>query len=212
MFIIDDSYFTGKINVPNNNEYNGSTVEAIEDYINKYGRLFMRETLGNVLFKDLMLNLDNGELIENATEKWVKLVNGTEYVKDGVTYTWQGIKGGCDLYKDSVLAYFVYLNYFEITQFTGFSLALTEAKNSTVVNPSNHLVEVWNDFVYLYQGSCNHTQHPSISFDFNGVLFNDYYYGNDSGFVSYMQYLLDNKADFPNVAIKPLIYKNSLGI
>ena len=67
MFIIDDSYFTGKINVPNVTEYNGSTVEAIDDYINKYGRLFMRETLGNVLFKDLMLNLDNGELIENAS-------------------------------------------------------------------------------------------------------------------------------------------------
>lgn len=210
MFIIDDSYFTGKINVPNVTEYNGSTVEAIDDYINKYGRLFMRETLGNVLFKDLMANLDNGELIENASQKWVDLINGKEYVKDGVTYTWQGLLGGCELYKDSVLAYFVYLNYFEITYFTGFSLAVTEAKNSSVINPSNHLVEVWNDFVSLYQGTCNHN--PAIYFNANEVIFKDYYHGGDSGFVSYMQYLLDHKEDFPNVSIKPLQFKNSLGI
>lgn len=210
MFIIDDSYFTGKINVPNVTEYNGSTIEAIDDYINKYGRLFMRETLGNVLFKDLMLNLDNGELKPTATQKWVDLINGKEYVKDGVTYTWQGIKGGCDLYKDSVLAYFVYLNYFEITYFTGFSLASTEAKNSTVINPSNHLVEIHNDFVNLYQGSC--TYNPISYFYSDEVIFRDYYHGGDSGFVSYMQYLLDHKEDFPNLSIKTLQFKNSLGI
>lgn len=210
MFIIDDSYFTGKINVPNNTEYNGSTVEAIEDYINKYGRLFMRETLGNVLFKDLMLNLDNGELIENAAQKWVDLINGKEYVKNGETYTWQGIKGGCDLYKDSVLAYFVYLNYFEITYFTGFSLASTESKNSTVINPSNHLVEIHNDFVSLYQGSCDYE--PISYFYPNEMIFRDYYQANNSGFVSYMQFLLDNEVDYPKVSIKPLQFKNSLGI
>lgn len=210
MFIIDDSYFTGKINVPNVTEYNGSTIEAIDDYINKYGRLFMRETLGNVLFKDLMLNLDNGELKENASQKWVDLINGKEYTKNGETYTWQGIKGGCDLYKDSVLAYFVYLNYFEITYFTGFSLASTEAKNSTIINPSNHLVEIHNDFVSLYQGSSNYN--PINYFHSNEVIFRDFYHSNDSGFVSYMQFLLDNETNYPKVSIKPLQFKNSLGI
>lgn len=210
MFIIDDSYFTGKINVPNVTEYNGSTVEAIEDYINKYGRLFMRETLGNVLFKDLMLNLDNGELKPTATQKWKDLINGKEYAKNGETYAWQGIKGGCDLYKDSVLAYFIYLNYFEITYFTGFSLASTEAKNSTVINPSNHLVEIHNDFVSLYQGSC--TYNPIEYFHSNEVIFRDFYHSNDSGFVSYMQFLLDHETDYPKVSIKPLQFKNSLGI
>jgi hypothetical protein len=210
MFIIDDSYFTGKINVPNVTEYNGSTIEAIDDYINKYGRLFMRETLGNVLFKDLMLNLDNGELKEDASQKWVDLINGKEYTKNGETYTWQGIKGGCDLYKDSVLAYFVYLNYFEITYFTGFSLASTEAKNSTIINPSNHLVEIHNDFISLYQGSC--TYNPITYFNSNEVIFRDFYHSNNSGFVSYMQFLLDNEANYPKVSIKPLQFKNSLGI
>ena len=210
MFIIDDSYFIGKINVPNVTEYNGSTVEAIDDYINKYGRLFMRETLGNILFKDLMLNLDNGELIENASQKWVDLINGKEYTKNGETYTWQGIKGGCDLYKDSILAYFIYLNYFEITYFTGFSLASTEAKNSTVINPSNHLVEIHNDFVSLYQGSCSYN--PINYFYSDEVIFRDFYHSNGSGFVSYMQFLMDNETDYPKVSIKPLKFKNSLGI
>ena len=210
MFIIDDSYFTGKINVPNVTEYDGSAIESIDDYINKYGCLFMRETLGNVLFKDLMLNLENGELKETATLKWKNLINGKEYTKNGETYTWQGIKGGCDLYKDSVLAYFVYLNYFEITYFTGFSLASTEAKNSTVINPSNHLVEIHNDFVSLYQGSC--TYNPTSYFHSNEVIFRDYYHSNNSGFVSYMQFLLDNETDYPKVSIKPIQFKNSLGI
>lgn len=212
MFIIDDTYFTGKINVPNLKEYNGSDVNAIEEYIQKYGRLFLRETLGNVLYKDLMENLDSedGALLPNADEKWVKLIDGTEYVKDGVTYTWLGIKGGSDLYKESVLAYFIYLNYFEITYFTGFSLAVTEAKNSTVINPSNHLVEIWNDFVGLYQGSCSYN--PGIYFNSNEVIFKDYYHSNDSGFVSYMQFLLDNDTDYPKVSIKALQFKNSLGI
>lgn len=212
MFIIDDTYFTGKINVPNLKEYNGSDVNAIEEYIQKYGRLFLRETLGNVLYKDLMenLNSEDGALLPNAAEKWVKLIDGTEYVKDGVTYTWLGIKGGSDLYKESVLSYFIYLNYFEITYFTGFSLAVTEAKNSTVINPSNHLVEIWNDFVGLYQGSCSYN--PGIYFNSNEVIFKDYYHSNDSGFVSYMQFLLDNDIDYPKVSIKALQFKNSLGI
>jgi hypothetical protein len=211
MYLIDDSYFTGKINIPNGStEYNGSTIEPIDDYINKYGRMFMRETLGNVLFKDLNLNLTDGELNSNATAKWVNLINGKEYVKNGTTYTWQGIKGGCDLYKDSVLAYFVYLNYFEITYFTGFSLASTEAKNATVINPSNHMVEVWNDFVNLYQGSCDNNP---VNY-FRGVdrIFIDHYANSNSGFVSYMQFLLDNETDYPNIPVRTLQYKNSLGI
>jgi hypothetical protein len=211
MFIIDDSYLTGKINIPNGStEYNGSTIKPIDDYINKYGRMFMRETLGNVLFKDLNLNLTDGELNSDATDKWVNLINGTEYVKNGTTYTWQGIKGGCDLYKDSVLAYFVYLNYFEITYFTGFSLASTETKNATVINPSNHMVETWNDFVNLYQGSCDNN--PVNYFRTTDTLFIDYYANGDSGFVSYMQFLLDNETDYPNVPVRTLQYKNSLGI
>jgi hypothetical protein len=172
--------------------------------------MFMRETLGNVLFKDLNLNLTDGELNTTATDKWKNLINGTEYVKNGTTYTWQGIKGGCDLYKDSVLAYFVYLNYFEITYFTGFSLASTETKNATVINPSNHTVEIWNDFVNLYQGSYDsNTVNYFRSVD---TLFIDHYANSDSGFVSYMQFLLDNETDYPNVPIKTLQYKNSLGI
>lgn len=211
MFIIDDTYFTGKINVPNQKEYNGSSVNAIEEYIQKYGRLFFRETLGNVLYKELIDNIDSeGNLKGDAPDKWKKLINGTEYVNGGVTYTWLGIKGGSDLYKESVLAYFIYLNYFEITYFTGYSLAVTEAKNSTVVNPSNHMVEIWNDFVNMYQGSCNYN--PAIYFKSNEVIFKDYYHSNDSGFVSYMQFLLDNDTDYPKVSIKALQFKNSLGI
>lgn len=114
------------------------------------------------------------------------------------------------MYKDSVLAYFVYLNYFEITYFTGFSLASTEAKNSTIINPSNHLVEIHNDFVSLYQGSS--TYNPINYFHSNEVIFRDFYHSNDSGFVSYMQFLLDNEANYPKVSIKPLQFKNSLGI
>ena len=138
MYLIDDSYFTGKINIPNGStEYNGSTIEPIDDYINKYGRMFMRETLGNVLFKDLNENLTDGELNTNATAKWKNLINGTEYVKNGTTYTWQGIKGGCDLYKDSVLAYFVYLNYFEIHLNFGFVF------HSIVLDNLLFFLEIW---------------------------------------------------------------------
>ena len=61
----------------------------------------------------------------------------------------------------------------------------------------------------MYQGS---TSHNAKHYFNNEVLFTDYYNGNSSNYVNYLQFLLNNKEDYPTISADYLAYKNSLGI
>lgn len=209
MLYIDKTYFTKQLSVSNTEEPTSDATAELNSSIDRYVSQFLKLTLGNVLFAELKSYTTNGELDDDAPQKWKNLIDGCDYVIDGTTYTWQGLRYTDGAFKVSLLANYVYVNQFNTNINSQLGQVLIEGKNSNVVDSTPHLVSIWNDFVEMYQGSydCNPQQHYR-----NGVLFVDYYGNRQSGYVSYLQFLLDNKTDYPNATAGSIEYKNSLGI
>lgn len=209
MLYIDTTYFTKQLSVSNTEEPTSDASIELDLSIDRYVSQFLKLTLGNVLFEELKSYTTDGELDISAPLKWQNLIDGCDYTIDGTTYTWQGLKYTDGAFKVSLLANYVYVNQFQSNINSQLGQVLVEGKNSNVVDSTPHLVSIWNEFVEMYQGSydCNPQQYYR-----NGVLFVDYYGNRESGYVSYLQFLLDNKTDYPNAPAGSIEYKNSLGI
>lgn len=210
MYLIDKTYFLKSISIPNIEEHNSIELVGLNVSIDRYVRQFLQMTLNNVLFTDLDTNITDGVLSNTAPQKWLNLVNGCTYTKDGKDYTWQGLKFEQGLYKVSILAHYTYVNHYQTDINSPMGQIVVMPKNGINVNPTQHLVEVWNEFVEMYQGSyCN----EPINHFYNGVLFVDYYnHDSNNGYVSYLQFLMDNKTDYPEYSARPLNFKNEFGI
>jgi len=209
MFIIDNTYFTKSLSVPNTEEPTSDSAIELETSIDRYVPQFLKLTLRNVLYTDLKANTTNGVLNPSAPQKWKNLVDGCDYTLDGKTYTWQGLKYEEGLFKISLLANFVYVNHYQSTINSQLGQIIIEPKNGVNSDYTTHLVSVWNDFVEMYQGgTCNEPQ----QYYRNGVLFTDYFGNRESGYVSYLQFLLDNTTDYPDVPAGSLEFKNSFGL
>lgn len=209
MLYIDKTYFTKQLSVANTEEPTSDATAELNSSIDRYVSQFLKLTLGNVLFFELKSYTTDGELDISAPQKWKNLIDGCDYIIDGTTYTWQGLRYTEGAFKVSLLANYVYVNQFNTNINSQLGQVLIEGKNSNVVDSTQHLVSILNEFVEMYQGSydCNPQQHYR-----NGVLFVDYYGNRQSGYVSYLQFLLDNKTDYPNATAGSIEYKNSLGI
>mgnify|MGYP003451382017 FL=1 len=209
MLYIDKTYFTKSLSVPNTEEPTSDASIELETSIDRYVAQFLKLTLGNVLFTDLKANTTNGVLNVGAPLKWLNLVNGCNYTLDGKVYTWQGLKYTEGLYKVSLLANFVYVNHYQSTINSQLGQIIIDPKNGVNADYTTHLVSIWNDFVEMYQGlSCNEPQ----QYYKNGMLFTDYYGNRESGYVSYLQFLLDNETDYTDVPAGSLEFKNSFGL
>lgn len=209
MLYIDKTYFIKQLSVANTEEPTSDATNELNSSIDRYVSQFLKLTLGNVLFSELKSYTTDGELDNDAPQKWKNLIDGCDYLIDGTNYTWQGLRYTEGAFKVSLLANYVYVNQFNTNINSQLGQVLVESKNSNVVDSTPHLVSIWNEFVEMYQGSydCNPQQHYR-----NGVLFVDYYGNRQSGYVSYLQFLLDNKTDYPNATAGSIEYKNSLGI
>lgn len=205
MYLIDKTYFQGKINIPNLSEYDGGVDDAFEISVDKYVPMFLQNVLGTVLFTELDSFIDGVNLDPLAPQKWIDLVDGVSY-DDKI---WRGLRYEKGLYKESILAYFVYFNHYQETFSSGVGQVVDIAKNAINANPTQHLTEVYNTFVEMYQGTC---AKPKASFN-NGVLFIDYLGTNaESGYVSLLQFLIDKKDDYSTASSPSIEYKNQLGI
>jgi len=209
MYLIDKTYFLKSISVPNTEEPTSDASTELDMSIDRYARQFLQMSLGNVLFADLDSYIIDGELDALAPQKWLDLVDGVSYTKDGVDYVWQGLKYDLGLYKVSILAYYTYVNHYQNTVNSTLGQVGIDPKNGMIVNPTEHLVSVWNEFVEMYQGAnCSN----SVTSYHNGVLFTDYYQFKENGYVSYLQFLEDNKDVYEGFKANVINFKNSLGI
>ena len=209
MYLIDKTYFLKSISVPNTEEPTSDASTDLDMSIDRYARQFLQMSLGNVLFADLDSYIIDGELDVLAPQKWLDLVNGVSYTKDGADYVWQGLKYDLGLYKVSILAYYTYVNHYQNTVNSTLGQVGIDPKNGMIVNPTEHLVSVWNEFVEMYQGAnCSN----SVTSYHNGVLFTDYYQFKENGYVSYLQFLEDNKDVYEGFKANVINFKNSLGI
>jgi len=211
MYIIGKEYFIRNLHVPNTEEPTSDASIDLEMSIDRYCRQYMQMTLGNVLFPDFDSYVTDGELEITAPQKWLNLVNGCYYTKDGVDYVWQGLKYELGLYKVSLLANYTYVNHYQNTTNSILGQIAIEPKNGVVVNPTDHLLSVWNEFVEMYQGNSKHyVNSKNNRIDFDCVVYECK--ENQSGYVSYLQFLQDNKEDYPDFKAGIINFKNSLGI
>ena len=211
-YIIDETYFQRELYVPNADELNSGALKELTQFIDEKSRLCLQDVLGYSLFNDLDANIDSGNLIDAAPVKWLNLVNGVEYTLNGKAYRWQGLKVEEGAFKRSLLANYTFYYWLEFNQsrMSGVGEVVLSAKNAVNVNPTQRLVKVWNEFVDMYQGS-EKMNTPSIYYKGN-IRVTDYYGGDNSDFVSLLQFLSDNDTDYVDAPLKMYRKKNQLGI
>lgn len=211
MYLIDESYFNGIINVPNLDEPRGESNESLTLCANDKVRLFLRNLLGYSNFKELDSFIKDGKLEDNAPKKWMDLVNGCEYVKGDNTYYFSGLLESSEYLNKSLLAYFTFYHWHtdEYTQVVGTGEVSLNGKNAKNVNPSPRLVRVWNEFVKMYQGGANHLP---IYYNHCGAEVIDWIGSNNSNIVSLATFLSDNAETYKGYSALKFEFINQLGL
>lgn len=197
MYLIDKTYFRNKLQINGLYDSNNGIETKLDDYISIYVIDFLQKLLG-VDFEDLKANITDGVLVSGAPQKWLDLVNGKTYTKDGKTYIWKGLLYQNGSVKLSILANVVYCSLMHDLA-TGNGQISVDVKSSRMLVPRKNYVEVWNEIANQFNQSVD--LQPKISF-INGVRFTDYYGGlSDNGYRTLTDFLIDFEEEYPNVNI-----------
>ena len=195
MYLIDKTYFRNKLQVSGLYDGNNGLEKKLDDYISIYVIDFLQKLLG-VDFEDLKANITDGVLDTGAPQKWLDLINGKTYTKDGKTYIWKGLLYQNGSVKLSILANVVYCNLIH-DLVTGNGQISVDVKSSRMLLPRKNYIEVWNEIANQFNQSVD--LQPKISF-INGVRFTDYYGGlSDNGYRTLSDFLIDFEEDYQNV-------------
>lgn len=217
MPITDSTYYQqGKKFIPNSKDMNsrpaGTPVvkSALDETIVKYEREFVLGFFNNItLYNELNTALDD---LPSADIKWQNLVNGTEYVKDSVTYRFDGLRG---FEKDSMVAFYVFCKYMENDEsyYSTTGVVKSNAQNADSFSPTRKYLDAWYILLDKYQNETAHDEHTYIYDSYGCVVGIDYYKGgNDRKLVTLETYLKDHEADFEGYEFKRYTGSNSLGI
>ena len=212
-YLIDETYFQRELFVPNADDQDRSAYKDLQEFIDDKARLCLKEVLGYTLFKDLDANITNGNLDSGAPQKWLDLVNGKEYTKDGYTYYWQGLLIQEGAFKKSLLANFTFYHwlYYNQSRMSGVGEVVLNAKNAINVNSTQRLVSVWNEFVEMYQGK--QTKYTYSEYRRNGIKVIDWIGNNTNDYyASLIMFLSDNEEDYPDAPLKMYNAINQFGL
>lgn len=212
-YLIDETYFKRELFVPNADDQDRDAYNELQEFIDGKSRQCLKQALGRELFEDLDSNITSGNLDSGAPQKWLNLVNGTDYTVNGETYNWQGLLIQEGAFKKSLLAYYTFYHwlYYNQSTLSGVGEVVLQSKNAISINSTQRLISVWNEFVEMYQGkqnkyTYNEYYHRGIKvIDWLGCNTNDYY-------VSLVKFLSDNDTDYPNATLKLYNVKNQLGL
>ena len=195
MYLIDKTYFRNKLQISGLYDGNNGLETKLDDYISIYVIDFLQKLLG-VDFEDLKANITDGVLDTGAPQKWLDLINGKTYTKDGKTYIWKGLLYQNGSVKLSILANVVYCSLMH-DLVTGNGQISVDVKSSRMLVPRKNYIEVWNEIANQFNQSVD--LQPKISF-INGVRFTDYYGGlSDNGYRTLSDFLIDFEEDYQNV-------------
>ena len=197
MYLIDKTYFRNKLQISGLYDGNNGIETKLNDYISIYVIDFLQKLLG-VDFEELNTNIISGVLKPTAPQRWLDLINGKTYTKDGKDYVWKGLLYQNGSVKLSILANVVYCNLIH-DLVTGNGQISVDVKSSRMLVPRKNYIEVWNEIANQFNQSVD--LQPKISF-INGVRFTDYYGGlSDNGYRTLTDFLIDFEEDYPNVNI-----------
>jgi len=222
MYIIDDTYFQSpKREVPNLGEADSKSFAELQLLIDEKCRLLLLNFLTVEQFQELDSYLVNGLfpevyqpdplLPDYVPQKWIDLVKGCAYEVNDVPLKWNGLTYLLGTSKQSLLADYVYSFWLEsqVSYMTGVGDAKGNPKGAVLVNPTQRIVTVWNEFVFQYQDCLS---------SYRGCQYGNYYrpggywiYNNNKE-VSLIQFLSDNNEIYPNDNRKFFEIKNQLGL
>lgn len=151
-------------NTPNASRVGKST--KLNDFIDEYEMDALSQSLGFALNDDFQSNLEvvsgqiNQTIKADADQKWKELFNGKTYQLNGKPAKWRGLifkEGGRDF---SLLAYYVFKNFFEndMTHYGGIGLQIEEAKNAERAYYAPKFVNAHQRFYELTVGHCDDVQ------------------------------------------------------
>lgn len=140
--LIDKSYFTGEIVIPNlescgagiSQSISNANSELLNKFIMKYEYLFLTKLLGGTLCGEFM----RGVGAEDVEDRWIALKNMIVH----------------DTAKVSPIANYVYYWYLrnEETKTTGIGEVVGQANNAVVIGSCTKLSRAWNEMVDYLTG------------------------------------------------------------
>jgi len=220
--IINSSYFQGNLKVPNTqdaltplSDRRGNEVN-LGEYIIRYETQIMIYALGNVLYKDFIDQFEtNGDLKSGADQRWKDFVNGVDYTVDSVDKVWKGLRyleGGLNY---SLIAYYVYSKFLPdiSTTFGAPGIQKNNAKASRGYSSIPKTADIWNEFLYKYQGGVQNLSNYPIKYESRGLNGVDWSQQQDSEyFTSMYRYLQDNIDQYEGVMTRLFAVENSFGL
>lgn len=151
--IIDRSYFTGLIYLPDvnglnpNSDLDGNS-SLLDKDLKKYEREYLINNLGYTLYKEVLEHLDQ----TNQQDKIDKLINGAKYQLNGVDLGWRGL---IDL-NCSPIANYIYVKHLNdnAETYIGTDVVTVEQKNNTPIGYNRKIVRVWREMYDWTVGEC----------------------------------------------------------
>ena len=208
MSLIDASYFTGELDVPNTDQ--PAVLAALNDDIDTYEREILISLLGYSLYKQFTTAIEGSD----PDQKWKDLRDGAEFSFNLGPHTietkWEGLKNTA---KRSLIAYYVYFKKVHIDMRSAAGVGgiiQTKTENSVIVSPDKVLLRTWNKMLELY-GDVSDRYQPWAGCTFHKYSGPDMYtHFNDRP--SAYNFLLARKADFPDWIFTPMDRLNSFGL
>jgi hypothetical protein len=143
--IIDRSYFVGELNIPNKDAV--GTRDLLDQFIEKYEDIFLRELLGYELFKEFKA----GTTTLPYDARWTDLIEGKEYTdRAGRTRYYPGLTvnlSGPVTLEISPIACYVYYWYIRNnhSQTAAMGEVKSKTENAMAHNPGLKMTRAWNE-------------------------------------------------------------------
>jgi len=201
--LIDSTYFQNANIIVNTNEPdpNSKTASVLDLLIAKSERDVLSFAFGIEMWEDFKQYIVNGYDELTTPENYKRIIIGYNYTIDSENMFWNGLIQPET--KESILADFVYTQYHteNTTKTTEIGEASLDTKIGVKVSSIPKITRVWNTFINKLHGGFRdnpngYTLEGNPYWYINGGI--DYYgICRKNGYVSLMQFLFDNKSDYP---------------
>lgn len=139
--IIDYTFFTGKINLPQVGNTDGR--DSVTGFIDTYETEYLKKVLGYDLWKAFTDGIAGSG---TPDQRWVDLIQGKEFEYNSKTYKWTGFEN-----KPSPISQYV---YYQIQQDSAIDTTLVgqstaAVENATRTSPVTKMIQAWNDMAEM---------------------------------------------------------------
>lgn len=218
--IINATYFSsGSLHIPNSqilsrNRNETETKSALDKAIKVSEREVIIHALNPTLWNSIEDSFDSAGALLTAAPVWVKdLINGKDYLKDGNSYRWDGLKDA-----NSCLVYYIFSKYLMDDLYTYEVGGVSKLQNSgsEKIDSSPLYQDRWNEFVKKYQNDYYSESYPIVREYRSGSLLDYYNSDHKGGIVPLLTFVEDyeelNPGTYDNLVKRRYERVNSFGL